>query len=86
FAKGPFQRIWPETISEETLVDEMNEKLSFLGMPNIWTMPIKNRIDMLSTGIRSPIGLKIFGPDLKTIQAIGEKIERELKTLDGTRT
>lgn len=85
-AKGPFQRIWPETISEETLTDEMNEKLSFLGMPNIWTMPIKNRIDMLSTGIRSPIGLKIFGPDLKTIQAIGENIERELKSLDGTRT
>ncbi len=86
FAKGPFQRIWPETISEEVLVDEMNEKLSFLGMPNIWTMPIKNRIDMLSTGIRSPIGLKIFGPDLKTIQVIGENIERELKMLDGTRT
>lgn len=84
--KGPFQRIWPETISEEVLVDGMNEKLSFLGMPNIWTMPIKNRIDMLSTGIRSPIGLKIFGPDLKTIQVIGENIERELKTLDGTRT
>jgi Cu(I)/Ag(I) efflux system membrane protein CusA/SilA len=86
FAKGPFQRVWPEAISEEQLVDEMNEKLSFLGMPNIWTMPIKNRIDMLSTGIRSAIGLKIFGPDLKTIQAIGQNIEKELKALDGTRT
>jgi Cu(I)/Ag(I) efflux system membrane protein CusA/SilA len=64
----------------------MNEKLNFLGMPNIWTMPIKNRIDMLSTGIRSPIGLKIFGPDLKTIQSIGASIEKELKTLAGTRT
>jgi len=84
--KGPFQRVWPETISEERLVDEMNEKLSFLGMPNIWTMPIKNRIDMLSTGIRSPIGIKIFGPNLKTIQSIGQNIEREMKTLDGTRT
>lgn len=84
--KGPFQRIWPETISEEQLVDEMNEKLSFVGMPNIWTMPIKNRIDMLSTGIRSPIGIKIFGPDLKTIQTIGESIERQIKTLPGTRT
>ena len=84
--KGPFQRIWPETISEERLVDEMSQKLSFLGMPNIWTMPIKNRIDMLSTGIRSPIGIKIFGPDLKTIQSIGQNIEREIKTLDGTRT
>jgi copper/silver efflux system protein len=86
FSKGPFQRIWPEHISEEQLTNEMNEKLSFLGMPNIWTMPIKNRIDMLSTGIRSPIGIKIFGPDLKTIQTIGQNVERELKTLDGTRT
>lgn len=86
FLKSPFQRIWPETISEERLVDEMNEKLSFIGMPNIWTMPIKNRIDMLSTGIRSPIGIKIFGPDLKTIQSIGENLEREIKILEGTRT
>lgn len=78
--------VWPVTISEEQLVDELNEKLNFIGMPNIWTMPIKNRIDMLSTGIRSPIGIKIFGPDLKTIQAIGEDIEKEIKTLDGTRT
>lgn len=84
--KAPFNLIWPETISEEQLVEEMNEKLSFVGMPNIWTMPIKNRIDMLSTGIRSPIGIKIFGPDLKTIQAIGENLEKELKTLAGTRT
>ena len=86
FLKGPLERIWPETISEERLVNEMNEKLAFIGMPNIWTMPIKNRIDMLSTGIRSPIGIKIFGPDLKTIQSIGESIERELKALPGTRT
>ena len=86
FSKSLFQRIWPETISEEQLVDEMNQKLAFIGMPNIWTMPIKNRIDMLSTGIRSPIGIKIFGPDLKTIQSIGETLEREIKTLPGTRT
>jgi len=86
FMKGPFERIWPETISEDQLVDELNEKLSFVGMPNIWTMPIKNRIDMLSTGIRSPVGIKIFGPDLKTIQDIGESIEQEIKTLEGTRT
>src|SRR3989344_4401152 len=86
FMKGPFQRIWPETISEDQLIDEMNEKLSFLGMPNIWTMPIKNRIDMLSTGITSPVGVKIFGPDLKIIQSIGQDIEREIKKLDGTRS
>ena len=86
FTKAPFQRIWPETISEEKLVDELNEKLAFIGMPNIWTMPIKNRIDMLSTGIKSPIGIKIFGPDLKTIQTIGEQIEKQIATLDGTRS
>lgn len=85
FLKLPLQRIWPETISDDSLVNEMNEKLSFIGMPNIWTMPIKNRIDMLSTGIRSAIGIKIFGPDLKTIQAIGENIEREIKKMYGTR-
>ena len=85
FLKAPFNRIWPETITEESLIDEMNEKLTFLGMPNIWTMPIKNRIDMLSTGIRSPVGIKIFGPDLKMIQTIGENIEKEIKTIDGTR-
>ncbi len=84
--KTPFSRIWPETISEETLVREMNEKLNFLGMPNIWTMPIKNRIDMLSTGIRSPIGVKVFGSDLKTIEKIGRELEGVLQKLEGTRT
>ncbi|OYZ23529.1 MAG: CusA/CzcA family heavy metal efflux RND transporter [Bdellovibrio sp. 28-41-41] len=84
--KLPFTRIWPETISEEALVSEMNEKLNFLGMPNIWTMPIKNRIDMLSTGIRSPIGIKVFGADLKTIERIGRELEGVLQKLEGTRT
>lgn len=84
--KGPFRRIWPDTISEEDLVSEMNEKLSFIGMPNIWTMPIKNRIDMLSTGIRSPIGIKIFGADVKTIEKIGQEIEKNLMMVSGTRT
>ncbi len=78
--------LWPTTISEEELVSEMNEKLSFVGMPNIWTMPIKNRIDMLSTGIRSPIGIKIFGSDVRTIEKLGRQVERSLKDLPGTRT
>jgi len=86
FLKGPLERIWPETISEEQLVREMDEKLSFVGMPNIWTMPIKNRIDMLSTGIRSAIGIKVFGPDLNTIEKIGEEIESELKKIPETKT
>lgn len=77
---------WPTRISEEELVSEMTEKLSFIGMPNIWTMPIKNRIDMLSTGIRSPIGIKIFGSDVGTIEKLGKQVEQSLKDLLGTRT
>lgn len=86
FIKPIFSRFWPETISEENLISEMNDKLSFLGMPNIWTMPIKNRIDMLSTGIRSPIGVKIFGSDLKTIEKIGRDVEKVLNQVPGTRS
>ncbi|MBX7149548.1 efflux RND transporter permease subunit [bacterium] len=85
FMSGPFERIWPETISEEDLVSEMNEKLNFIGMPNIWTMPIKNRIDMLSTGIRSTIGIKVFGADVKVIEKIGRDIEKNLGSVPGTR-
>lgn len=86
FIKPLFNLIWPETLSEESLISEMNEKLTFLGMPNIWTMPIKNRIDMLSTGIRSPIGVKIFGSDLKTIEKLGREVEKVLNQAPGTRT
>lgn len=77
---------WPKKISEEELIEKMNSALQFAGMPNIWTMPIKNRIDMLSTGIRSPIGVKIFGSDLKVIEKIGQQVEQVLKTLPNTRT
>jgi Cu(I)/Ag(I) efflux system membrane protein CusA/SilA len=55
-------------------------------MPNIWTMPIKNRIDMLSTGVRTPIGIKILGPDLKVIQGLGQQLEEIVKEIKGTRT
>ena len=52
----------PEHITFDELQDELDAKLRFPGIPNIWTMPIKNRIDMLSTGVRTPIGIKVFGP------------------------
>jgi len=78
--------LWKETITEEALIQEMNEKLIYPGMPNIWTMPIKNRIDMLSTGIRSAIGVKVFGPDLKVIEKIGNEIEAAIKPMPGART
>jgi Cu(I)/Ag(I) efflux system membrane protein CusA/SilA len=67
------------------LINQMNAALQIPGVSNSWTMPIKGRIDMLSTGIRTPIGIKIFGPDLNTIQGIGLKIEDALRNLPGTR-
>ena len=78
-------RFVPEHITFDELQSEMNEKLRFPGIPNIWTQPIKNRIDMLSTGVRTPIGVKIFGPDLKAIQGIGERLESVLRGVPGTR-
>jgi Cu(I)/Ag(I) efflux system membrane protein CusA/SilA len=79
-------RITPAHITFEELQAEMNERLRLPGIPNIWTMPIKNRIDMLSTGVRTPIGVKILGPDLKIIQAIGEDLEGILRDVPGTRS
>jgi Cu(I)/Ag(I) efflux system membrane protein CusA/SilA len=78
--------IWPEHMSWEELVDEMNRALQIPGSVNAWTMPIKNRIDMLSTGIRTPIGVKIFGANLDEIQRIGEQIESVLRNVRGTRS
>ncbi len=75
----------PEHETLEQLQARMNEKLRFAGIPNIWTMPIKNRIDMLSTGIRTPIGIKVMGEDLAVIQKISEQIEAAIKSLPGTR-
>jgi copper/silver efflux system protein len=78
--------LWKKAITEEDLIAEMNTKLVYPGMPNIWTMPIKNRIDMLSTGIRSTIGVKVSGPDLKTIETIGKNVEAAIKPILGARS
>lgn len=80
-----FSRITPERITFDELQEEMDAKLRFPGIPNIWTQPIKNRIDMLSTGVRTPIGIKVLGPDLKTIQKLGEDLESALRDVPGTR-
>jgi Cu(I)/Ag(I) efflux system membrane protein CusA/SilA len=79
--------LWPEErrITPEELVDAMDQALQIAGIANAWTMPIKARIDMLSTGIRTPIGIKIKGPKLEPIQHIGEHIEEALKHVPGTR-
>ena len=81
-----FRRIWPDRISYEDLVDEMDAAMRFPGTTNAWTMPIKNRIDMLTTGIRTPVGVKVFGPDLKKIEAIGERVEEAIRRVKGTRS
>jgi Cu(I)/Ag(I) efflux system membrane protein CusA/SilA len=80
-----FSWITPAHRTFEELQSAMNEKLKFAGIPNIWTMPIKNRIDMLSTGIRTPIGIKVLGKDLKEIQKISEQVEGVMRGISGTR-
>ena len=83
----PFVRpLSPDHISWEELVDEMDHALKIPGVTNAWTMPIKARIDMLSTGIRTPIGIKIFGSEPAEIERIGEQIEGELRNVPGTRS
>ncbi len=74
------------TITYEELVEEMDRKMQFPGLQNAWTMPIRARIDMLTTGIRTPVGIKISGSDLNTIQEMGVHIEMILKEVPGTRS
>jgi Cu(I)/Ag(I) efflux system membrane protein CusA/SilA len=80
-----FQHITPETISSEELIREMNAAVQAPGVSNAWTMPIKGRVDMLTSGIRTPVGLKISGNDLKTIEEIGNQVETILPSVPGTR-
>jgi Cu(I)/Ag(I) efflux system membrane protein CusA/SilA len=77
---------WRKGLTTDQLVDEMNEKLKLPGMSNAWTMPVKARIDMLTTGIRTPVGIKIFGSDINTIERIGTEMERILPAVHGTRS
>ena len=86
WAKRVFRHVTPDTISTEELVSQMNAALRIPGVNNSWTMPIRGRIDMLTTGIRTPVGLKIAGADLQHIQEIGAQIESLLNTVKGTRT
>jgi Cu(I)/Ag(I) efflux system membrane protein CusA/SilA len=77
---------WRPGVTTERLQAEMDEALQFAGFPNTWTQPIRNRLDMLLTGIKTPIGIKIFGTDLNEIQRIGREIELVLQQVDGTRS
>ncbi len=86
FLKGPFRLIWPDRISWEELIQEMDKALKLPGQVNAWTLPIKARIDMLTTGVRTPVGIKIYGDDLKKIEEIGKQIEAHLTMVNGTRS
>jgi Cu(I)/Ag(I) efflux system membrane protein CusA/SilA len=84
--KPVFRRITPDHISREELVNQMNEALKLPGVSNAWTMPVRARIDMLTTGVRTPVGLKIYGADVNRIQDIGSQLETLLKPIAGTRS
>jgi Cu(I)/Ag(I) efflux system membrane protein CusA/SilA len=75
---------WPPGMTVDQLVSDMNKALQFPGVSNAWTMPIKARIDMLSTGIRTPVGVKVFGNDLAELDRLAKQIEAVVRTVPGT--
>ena len=77
---------WRSGVTVDSLIAEMDKALQFPGVSNAWTMPIKARIDMLSTGIRTPVGVKVMGNDLTEIDKLAKQIERVVKTVPGTST
>ena len=83
--KGALRPLWPDRISREELISQLDTALKIPGVSNAWTMPIKGRIDMLTTGIRTPVGLKISGANLVQIEQIGGQVEALLRNVKGTR-
>jgi len=75
---------WRPGLTRDDLIAEMDQALQIPGLTNAWTMPIKTRIDMLSTGIKTPVGIKIAGPDLRTLEEIAKQVEAVVKPLPGT--
>lgn len=75
---------WREGMTPESLRAELDRAVKYTGLTNAWVMPIKTRIDMLATGIKTPVGIKVAGPDLKVIERIGQDLERVLEDVDGT--
>jgi Cu(I)/Ag(I) efflux system membrane protein CusA/SilA len=86
FLKGPLRVFWPDTISYEELIAEMDARLKLPGQTNSWTLPVKGRIDMLTTGVRTPVGIKIYGDDLAQIENLGKEMEKTLMGVKGTRS
>ncbi|MDR3734260.1 MAG: CusA/CzcA family heavy metal efflux RND transporter [Acidobacteriaceae bacterium] len=85
WVKSALRHITPDTISSEELINQMNSVLKVPGLSNAWTMPIRGRVDMLTSGIRTPVGLKISGDDPAEIQKIGEQVTAVLPSIRGTR-
>ncbi len=80
------QAEWRSGMTPDKLVEKLNEAIQFPGLTNAWTMPIKTRIDMLSTGIKTPVGIKVAGPDLEVLQQIGQEIETVMRRIPGTQS
>ena len=80
----PHER-WRRGMTTDRLVAEMDDAVRMPGVANAWTMPIKNRIDMLATGVRTPIGIKVYGPNLDTLQRLGVEVEGIIRDVPGTR-
>ncbi|MEX2282274.1 MAG: CusA/CzcA family heavy metal efflux RND transporter [Gemmatimonadota bacterium] len=75
---------WRDGVDYDSIVSELNQTVRTPGVANMWSMPIKNRLEMLTTGIKTPVGIKIFGPDLATLDRIGKQIEGLLPQVEGT--
>jgi Cu(I)/Ag(I) efflux system membrane protein CusA/SilA len=78
--------LWPDTMSWDDLANDLNQRLQLPGQTNAWTMPIRNRVDMLTTGIRTPVGVKIYGSDLKQIESVGKRLEQIISGVPGARS
>jgi Cu(I)/Ag(I) efflux system membrane protein CusA/SilA len=77
---------WRPGVSFDDLITEMDRAVRLPGVTNAWTMPIKGRIDMMATGVRTAVGIKIFGPDLEVLQALAQEVERMIRNVPGTRS
>ncbi|MFN8010434.1 MAG: CusA/CzcA family heavy metal efflux RND transporter [Holophagaceae bacterium] len=86
FLKAMLRPFWRDRLTQEEIVAELDRVVRLPAIPNAWTMPIKARLDMLSTGIRTPVGLKVNGADLETIQKVAVEAERVLQKVPGTRS
>lgn len=86
FVKAVLRSFWRDRITQDEIVAELDRVVKLPSIPNAWTMPIKARLDMLSTGIRTPVGLKVNGADLEVIQKVAVEAERILQSVPGTRS